>query len=159
MPLKFNVRHLEKRDLTLEGELPVAELELEALDELIHTHEPLAYDLQVQKLSEGILVTGSFRLPVQCDCARCLTPFQQEISIDDWTCHLPFTGEEKVEIVNDCVDLAPILREDIVLAFPQHPLCDPECKGLKSPQKDLKPGDLKRAEPSSAWSELNKLKF
>jgi uncharacterized metal-binding protein YceD (DUF177 family) len=159
MSLKFNVRHLEKRDLTFEGELPIAELDLEKLDELIHVHEPLAYNLQVEKLSEGILVTGSLRLALECECARCLKAFPHEICINNWTSLLPFEGEEKVEVVNDCVDLVPIVREDIVLAFPQNPLCDPDCKGLKSLQKDLASGGLEKTEASPAWAELNKLKF
>ena len=159
MPLKFNIRHLEKRDLTLEGELPVSELDLEALDELVHVQEPLRYDLEVQQIEHAVLVTGSISLKIISDCARCLKPHPREIRIDDWTCHLPLVGEEKAEVVNDCVDLVPYLREDIVLAFPQHPLCDPECKGLKSPLKDLSTGELDEAKRSSTWAELNKLKF
>ena len=40
-------------------------------------------------------------------------------------------GEDRVAVDNDCVDLTPYLREDILLEFPQHPLCKPECRGLK----------------------------
>jgi uncharacterized metal-binding protein YceD (DUF177 family) len=60
------------------------------------------------------------------------------------------------------VDLTPYLREDILLEFPQHPLCDPECGGLP----DAKSGNANNAtsagkpnEGSSAWAELNKLKL
>jgi uncharacterized metal-binding protein YceD (DUF177 family) len=159
MPLKFNIRHVEKRDLSLEGELPVAELDLENLDELIHVHEPLAYNLEAQKLEHAVLVSGSIHLPVVCDCARCLKPHPHDISIEDWACHLALTGEEKAEVINDCVDLTPYLREDIVLAFPQHPLCDPDCKGLKGPQKDVQSGESGQIEPSPAWAELDKLKL
>src|SRR6266581_1904102 len=159
MSLKFNIRHLEKRELTLEGELPVSELELELLDELVHVREPLRYDLEVQKIEHAVLVSGSLRLRITSDCARCLKPHPREIRIEDWTCHLPLVGEEKVEVNNDCIDLVPYVREDIVLAFPQHPLCDPECKGLKSPFKDLGTGDLDETERSSTWAELNKLKL
>ena len=159
MPVKFNIRHVEKRDLTLEGELPVSELELETLDELIHVKEPLTYDLEVQKIEHAVLVSGSLRLPIICECARCLKPYKHELLFENWTSHLALTGDEKVDVINDCVDLTPLLREDIVLAFPQHPLCDPECKGLKSPQQDLKSGGVSTTEPSPAWAELNKLKF
>jgi uncharacterized metal-binding protein YceD (DUF177 family) len=58
------------------------------------------------------------------------------------------------------VDLTPFLREDILLELPQHPLCKPDCSGLKKP----KAGKSKKNSPgatadSSAWSELDKLKF
>src|SRR5439155_22651061 len=46
MSLKFNIRHLEQHNLTLDGELSIAELELESLDELIHFEEPVSYDLE-----------------------------------------------------------------------------------------------------------------
>ncbi len=40
-----------------------------------------------------------------------------------------------VPIKNDCVDLTPWVREDILLGFPQHPLCRPDCGGLKESQR------------------------
>ena len=65
-------------------------------------------------------------------------------------------------VVNDCVDLTPYVREDILLEFPQHPLCDPECRGL--PKTSIgksrnTSGTGKTEVGSSAWAELNKLKL
>lgn len=160
MSLKFNVRHVEDKNLFLKGELSPSELDLEKLDELIHVHEPLSYDLELQKLDHAILVQGSLRLPLVCECARCLKSFRSDLSLDGWASHLPLTGEERVQVVNDSVDLTPYIREDIVLAFPQHPLCEPECKGLQSSRKDLASGGIEKKEStSSAWAELNKLKL
>ena len=53
MSLKFNIRHLEQHNLTLNGELAPADLELESLDELIHFREPLYYDLELQKIENS----------------------------------------------------------------------------------------------------------
>ena len=33
-------------------------------------------------------------------------------------------------MVNDLIDLTEILREDVLLALPQHPHCGPQCPGL-----------------------------
>ena len=160
MSLKFNIRHLEQKNLVLKGELPVSELEIERLDEVIHPHQPVAYDLEVQKLENAILVQGSLRLTLECECVRCLKPFHQQLALENWACHLPLQGEDKVQVVSDTVDLTPYIREDIVLALPQHPLCEPECKGLPAPHKGLALGGLgKEQPPSSAWAELNKLKL
>ena len=77
--------------------------------------------------------------------------------MNPWACHLALEGEEKAAVINDCVDLTPYIREDILLAFPQQPLCEPECKGLANMRKK-RPG----AEPeavSDTWAELNKLKL
>jgi uncharacterized protein len=160
MPLKFNLRHLEPKNLVLKGDLPASELEVEHLDELIHAGPPLRYDLEVQKLDNAVLVQGSLRLTLTCECARCLKRFERELAFENWACHLALQGEDSVEVVNDVVDLTPYIREDIVLSLPQQPLCEPECKGLQSPPKGFASGGLAKSKtPSSAWSELNKLKL
>jgi uncharacterized metal-binding protein YceD (DUF177 family) len=58
------------------------------------------------------------------------------------------------------VDLTPLVREDILLGFPQHPLCEPDCGGLKkaSVGKARKTVGKDESKPS-AWAELNKLKL
>ena len=76
---------------------------------------------------------------------------------------LAVDGEEKVIINNDLIDLTPYIREDILLGFPQRPLCNTECEGLPGnkvgkPKKASGPGKTVK-DASSAWSELNKLKF
>jgi uncharacterized protein len=86
--------------------------------------------LEVQKLEDGLLVQGRLHLNLDCECVRCLKPFQYRLELDGWACHLPLQGEDCVAAVNDCVDLTPYVREDILLEFPRHPLCDPECRGL-----------------------------
>jgi len=160
MSLKFNIRHLEQHNLTLNGELSPADLEIDSLDELIHFEEPLLYELELQKLENAVLAQGTLRLVLHCECARCLKPFDRPLSLDHWACHLPLKGDEKVDVVNDLVDLTPFVREDIVLSLPQQPLCEPECKGLQNASKKLASGGLEKKETtSSAWAELNKLKL
>ena len=160
MPITFNVRHLEDKDLHLKGQLAPEELEIEGLDEVIHARKALEYDLQVEKMEKAILAQGRLDLPLDCECVRCLKRLEYRLLLPDWAAHLPLEGEEKVTISNDVVDLTPYIREDIVLAFPQHPLCKPDCKGLENPRKGSAADAQHESElTSSAWSELNKLKF
>ena len=163
MSLKVNLRHLERREQRLEGELPVKELDIDVHDEVIHLHQPLHYELNVEKLADGILVQGKLRLVLDCECVRCLKPCLHVIDLPDWTCHLSLTGEESVPVSNDCVDLTPYVREDILLEFPQHPLCDADCGGLPKPlgskRKRTNGAADSNNKGSVAWSELNKLKF
>ncbi|HMJ65428.1 MAG TPA: YceD family protein [Candidatus Binatia bacterium] len=160
MPVEFNVRHLEDQNLHLKDEISASELDIDQLDELIHVRKPLQYDLEVEKMERGILVQGRLDVKLDCECARCLKSFEYPLALPDWACHLPLEGEEKVTISNDVVDLTPYIREDIVLAFPQHPLCKPDCKGLENPHKGSAADPQHESElTSSAWSELNKLKF
>lgn len=162
MPLLVNLRHLETKSVFLKGELPVAELELEHVDNMIHPASVVSYDLEVQRLEQNLLAQGHIRLPLKCECVRCLKEFTSYIDFPDWACHLPLEGDDKVETQGDYVDLTPYLREDILLAFPQHPLCDAECNGLpKGSAAKLKKisGTGKFEEKPAAWSELDKLKL
>jgi uncharacterized protein len=161
MALLVNLRHLEARNLQLEGELAPAELDIETRDEMVRLAGPLRYALEVQKLDEGLLLQGRLRLDLRCQCVRCLKAFAQELVLDPWTAHLPFQGEDAISISNDMVDLTAVIREDILLAFPQHPLCDPECRGLPKGYfgKTSKPSSSGLEAGSPAWNELNKLKL
>jgi uncharacterized metal-binding protein YceD (DUF177 family) len=141
--LSVNLRHLENRNLELRGELPLAELDLDLRDEMIRATQPLHYDLEVEMLDDALLVQGLLRLKLECQCVRCLKDFEYELEIDPWTLHL-----------------TPRVREDILLGFPQHPVCKPDCGGLKkaSVGKARKTAG-KEESKSSAWAELNKLKL
>ena len=161
MPLVVNLRHLEAHNLSLEGQLSKEELDIETRDEAIRVGGPLAYQIEVQKLEGGLLLEGELRLVLECQCVRCLKPFSYNLILDNWTNHLPLQGEEAVPVNNDCVDLTPHIREDILLGFPQHPLCDPECGGLPAFGRRAK-DTSSTGQPdhgSPAWNELNKLKF
>lgn len=155
--LKFNLRHLDEHAIHLKGELPVAELDFGVTDELVHLEKPLRYDLQVEEMGDSVLVTGSLRLILDCECVRCLKAFQHEVALKDWALHLPLEGEDKVSIDNDCIDLTPFVREDMLLEFPQHPLCKPECAGLKKKVRS-QAGGQEKTKPS-VWTDLDQLKL
>ncbi len=161
MPLLVNLRHLEAHELELEGELPLEELDLDSHDEVVKAVSGLQYQLTIQKVEGGLLGQGSLGLSLECHCVRCLKPFATRLKLERWSEHLPLVGEDAVSVVNDCVDLTPLLREDMLLEFPQHPLCSPECGGL--PGLSGKPGVTSIGAPpaagSPAWDELKKLKF
>jgi len=162
MPLVINLRHVEAHNIRLAGHLPVEELDIDPHDEVIQVGQPLEHDLEVQKLDDGLLVQGQLHLVLDCQCVRCLKSFKYRLEIKDWACHLALEGEDCVTVVNDCVDLTPYVREDILLEFPRHPLCNPDCRGL--PNTSIgKPrntsGTGKSEVGSSAWAELNKLKL
>ena len=158
MPLTFNLRHVESKDLHLEGELPSEELDLDLKDEVIRTVGPLRYDLEVQNIEGQILVQGILELPMEFDCVRCLKKLERPLVLEDWTCHLPLVGEDAAPVSNDLVNLTPYIREDILLALPQHPLCEPECGGLKLPARAKDP-EKTAGKTASAWDALDKLKL
>jgi uncharacterized protein len=160
MPLVVNLRHLKEHDVILRGELPVDELDLDTHDEMIRVTRALRHDLEVQLLDDSLLVHGSLKLMLECQCVRCLKPFERELELNPWTCHLPLEGDEAVPLVSDCADLTPYVREDMLLELPQHPLCKPDCRGLEK----MKTGNAQKTGGTdelvpSAWAELDKLKL
>ena len=162
MPVLVNLRHLEPNNLRLSGEIPAAELDIDPRDEVIQVRQPLKYDLEVQELEDGLLIQGELHLNLDCQCVRCLKPFQYPLALRGWASHVPLQGEDAVPIMNDCVDLTPVVREDILLEFPQHPLCDRECGGLPRAAVGATRNHRGAGQPaagSSAWAELNKLKL
>jgi uncharacterized protein len=160
MSLIVNLRHLEEHEVLLRGELSAAELDLDSRDEMIQVTQPLRHELEVQLLEGSLLVRGRLRLTLACQCVRCLQPFPYELELNPWTLHVPLEGEESAPVTDDGVDLTPYVREDMLLEFPRHPLCRPDCRGLEKmktgqAQKTGGPDEL----PPSAWAELDKLKL
>jgi uncharacterized protein len=160
MPLIVNLRRLKEKDAVLRGALPVDELDLDTHDEMIRVTQPLQHELEVQLLDDSLLVRGWLKLTLECQCVRCLKPFQRGLELNPWACHLPLAGEECVPVVNDCADLTPYVREDMLLEFPRHPLCRPDCRGLeKTKTGRAKSAGGKNELSPSAWAELDKLKL
>lgn len=161
MALLVNLRHLEDGPRQETGEMTGEELGLAGVDELIQTPLPLKYDLEVSLLEDAVLAQGSLEMTLKCECSRCLKPFDLEIHEEAWACHLPLSGEEKVTVDNDCVDLTPHIREHMLLELPQRPVCGDDCKGWvklaqkKSPRKQAEATE----EAPSPWSALDKLKL
>jgi uncharacterized metal-binding protein YceD (DUF177 family) len=156
----INLRHLEENSVILNDELSVRELDIDSRDELVRLKQPLKYNLEAQKMEGGVLVQGTLRLTLDCECARCLKDFTFPVNLEAWACHVPLIGDETAEVINDCVDLTPYIRDDMVLAFPQRPLCEPECKGLVGLAKAKQPSGIPEADAvSNPWAELDKLKL
>ncbi len=98
----------------------------------------VALDLLLEAVMEGVLVTGTAQAELVGECARCLEPIADSVSVD--FCEL-FVYEDKEDTVEDgeldvsrlegdLLDLEPVLRDAVVLALPFQPLCTPDCPGL-----------------------------
>jgi uncharacterized protein len=160
MALIINLRLLSQETLFLQGELSSAELDFGLRDDMFQITRPVQYDLAAEMVDDAILLRGRLSAELACECVRCLKPFTRPLELPELTLHLPLTGEEAVTTDNDNVDLTPFLREDMILEFPQHPLCEPDCAGLKKVDKNqAREAGSKPETSASAWAELNKLKL
>jgi uncharacterized protein len=90
--------------------------------------------VRASRTPQGVLLQVAFQALIELECVRCLINFQQTLKIEftelyafsqryvtDSGLLMPETG---------MIDLAPVLREYILLEIPISPLCRPDCKGL-----------------------------
>jgi uncharacterized protein len=95
---------------------------------------PVALDLRLESVVEGVLVTGTATVHVRGECVRCLTEVSDtlEIDVQELFVHPESeAGEEEASrLQDDLVDLEPLLRDGVVLDLPFQPLCREDCLGL-----------------------------
>ncbi|MGW4246937.1 YceD family protein [Nocardia sp. NPDC004722] len=95
-------------------------------------------DLTLQSVSEGVLVMGTVTAPIEGECSRCLEPFTDEIDIQltelfaypDSTTEQTTEEDEIHRLVDDMIDLEPVVVDAVGLELPLSPLCSPDCAGL-----------------------------
>ena len=83
----------------------------------------------------GIDVDGTVTAPWVGICRRCAEPVSGELSIHvhERYADAPLAGpsdEELYPIVDDDLDLGPLVRDAVVLELPMAPLCRADCAGL-----------------------------
>ena len=95
-------------------------------------------DLLVESVVEGVLATGTATAATVGECSRCLDPlsgtvevrFTELFAYPDSATEATTDEDEVSRLVDDLIDLEPVVRDAVVLALPQVPLCSPDCKGL-----------------------------
>ncbi|MFL6061752.1 MAG: YceD family protein [Marmoricola sp.] len=128
-----------QRTVSFSAEAP-AELGIEILG--VAEGSPVEFDLRLEAVMEGVLVTGTAAADLEGECARCLEPIEDHIAIDLQELFLyddtrdavsnPDDDEETDvrRTEGDLIDLEPALRDAVVLALPFQPLCRDDCPGL-----------------------------
>jgi uncharacterized protein len=99
----------------------------------------LELDLRLEAVMEGILVSGSIRGRAEGECVRCLDPVEDEIEADVQELFV-YPGrtpegedeDELRELVDEMIDLEPVLYDTLVPALPFQPVCRDDCPGLCS---------------------------
>jgi DUF177 domain-containing protein len=162
--------------LSLSGEVTAEELGLSEADAVIRA--PLAVSMDLAKADGLITVTGVVEGTIVRQCVRCLREYDDPLVFSIRAAYAPEAktaqrhpkqadpkktrlasvkaGEESDEELGDQyhyqgdhVELAPMVREHVILAAPMQPLCKEDCAGLcMSCGKDLNEGPcLCAAEP------------
>ena len=88
----------------------------------------------ITRTTQGLLFEGRFTATTLAECVRCLEPFEQRLDAEftELYAFLPKNAGELGLLYPESgqIDLAPLLREYMWLAFPIKPLCSVDCKGL-----------------------------
>jgi uncharacterized protein len=149
-PLVLDTRELGRRpgaERTASVTAPApADLGIEVLG--VPEGSPVTFDLRLEAVVEGVLVTGQAHAVLEGECVRCLDPIERQVDAelcelfvyDDTEGHGrdrrasdgdtdPEDGETS-RMHGDLLDLEPLLRDAVVLALPFQPTCTDDCPGL-----------------------------
>ncbi len=90
-------------------------------------------DVEFEAVSsiDGIVVTGSISTPWRVPCRRCLTEVvgTARIAVDE--VYRDDVGDaDAFQIEGDQIDMAPAVREYVLLELPDAPLCRDDCAGI-----------------------------
>jgi len=142
--------------VSLSGDLTAEELGLDDTDAALRGTAAVGLDLRA--VDRTICVTGVVEGTAIRQCVRCLKDFdepmafslcvvyerevkstgligkrdgaQKKISATPPVVEEEEQNDDLYYFTGDHLDLAPMLREQVILASPMHPLCVPDCLGL-----------------------------
>lgn len=101
----------------------------------------LELDLRLEAVMEGVLASGTVRAPYAGECVRCLDAVDGEVVAEIQELYVyperaddpdTETDDEELRVEDELIDLEQPVRDAVVLALPQSPVCSPDCPGLCS---------------------------
>jgi uncharacterized protein len=142
-PLVLDTRELgrrpgSQRKVSFTAPAP-ADLGIEVLR--VPEGSPVDFELRLEAVMEGVLVTGQAHAGLEGECVRCLETIHDDVVADfqelfayeesDTATH-PQDGEDDdvSRLEGDLIDLEPTVRDTVVLGLPLSPLCRDDCQGL-----------------------------
>ncbi len=132
-PLVFDLRTLGSASARVERRDVPAPAELGAGMIRVPAGEPMELDVQLEDVSDGVLVTADVTAPLIGECARCLDEFTSSIDVhfqELYVAQADDSGDDGYVLDGDLLDLEPALRDALVLDLPLSPLCAEDCQGL-----------------------------
>jgi uncharacterized protein len=99
---------------------------------------PIALDLRLESVSEGVYVSGTASARLAGECVRCLDALDDEITVEigelfaypDSATDETTDEDELPRVVDEHVDVEQVVRDAVTLALPLAPLCADDCPGL-----------------------------
>lgn len=111
---------------------------LELSEKELRINSDVEVDLTIDRIGSLITARGEIAAIPAFVCARCLEPFEIEVTAvfdavirmgrNDY--RLEDEEDTPVDFGNDWISFAPSIRESLILAIPMKPLCRDDCQGL-----------------------------
>jgi uncharacterized protein len=142
--MRVAIRTIPKDGLPLEYQADPTPLDL--VEEGIGFDGPIGVRLRVTKQDETVRLAGLVEAPAVLRCVRCLTEFRFPLRLPVSAEYTPKplvpapARSEEYGLTREELDVRyyegeeleadDLVREQILLSFPMHPLCRPDCRGL-----------------------------
>ena len=173
MDLEFNVAQLLKAPVGATRRYELEEDVHELVAEL-RLVSPVTGQIQLLHIPGGVLATGQLQTTVAMECKRCLRPlelptrfeieeeFKSTVDVLTGTALPVDPGEDTALLIDGqhILNLAEIIRQDLLLAAEPTALCRPDCRGLcPNCGQDLNEGPCgcQRESEDARWAALSRL--
>ena len=137
--LRFDAVDLVGRTGThrrVEHTVPAPAREAGGLAMQVAEGDPIAIELELESVAEGIYANGTVTAHLEGECSRCLDPVDQDIAtrFDELFLYPEKVKaeerEDSVLLVDDEVRLGPVVRDTLAVEADERPLCREDCPGL-----------------------------
>ena len=118
--------------------------------------DPIDVDLDLDHISEGIVVRGTVRATWRGECSRCLRDLAQplEVHVDELFEAHPVAGET-YPLEGHEIDLDQLVRDAVLLELPLAPHCERPC----DPTPTGDDADLDDSPADPRWAVLSELEI
>jgi len=156
--LNVNITQLDNEGINFSGTISPEQLNLDKIETInnkLEFNDIIEYDLHISAVSGGVLIAGTVSTIVLCNCGRCLEDYSHIINnLEICQFHEEVTGP--------ILDIAPQLREDILISMPMKYTCKEDCEGimvtLPKSKKDQKL-EKEFKEENNPWQRLDDIKL
>lgn len=112
------------RTYTITGEQPKFES--------VVLSQPIDGTVTIGHLEDGVMANGRVQTAITLECHRCLCTFDRPVSVrfSQIFAKNPDPKDDALPIIDDQIDLAPVIESEIILSLPIKVLHDPDCPGI-----------------------------
>ena len=169
--MRYKIKDIDEAGLDLSVPVSQAWLTSELSETSVGLGEDgLRFEGRLEPAGEGYLLRGTLHGTLTASCARCLETAPIAIDsplainfVEDAESDEDELGDDVLPFEHGAIDIAPPIRDEILLAMPMSPICREDCAGICPTcggNRNLTPCDCeKQAIETSKLAALAKIKL